>query len=270
MQATGNAIRTSPKRNPRISGGGSTAVPARGRSCWPWASRDVVTGPKATKRTCSQSARAMKSMAGSSVPHGRRISVSGASTRRSSPKTRLPPIGIWARLRNACMMAASTTAFRGKVVSTRLAGYAGLRNEFDRRMAEVETRSSDRSISERRDQTRLRNERPDWHDLVKPHEGELRENVAGHALLSELSKVYFGGYLNVRGNSPRERLNTILAGDTSLVEAVLSGFARPSNGTICPRTGRSYASESRIERTALRIHSWRVWKKFPRPHRPAR
>ena len=113
-----------------------------------------------------------------------------------------------------------------KVVSTRLAGYAGLQDEFDKRMAEFEALASDRSVSERRGHTRLRTERPDWHDHVKPHEGELRDNMASPALLHELAKVYFGGYLNVRGNSPRERLDTLLAGDVSLVEAVLFGFRK--------------------------------------------
>ena len=113
-----------------------------------------------------------------------------------------------------------------KVVSTRLAGYAGLQDEFDKRMAELEALASDRSVSERRGHTRLRTERPDWHDHVKPHEGELRDNMASPALLHELAKVYFGGYLNVRGNSPRERLDTLLAGDVSLVEAVLFGFRK--------------------------------------------
>lgn len=113
-----------------------------------------------------------------------------------------------------------------KVVSTRLAGHAGLRDEYDRRMAEFEARASDRSVSERRGHARLQDEQPDWHDHVKPYEGELRENAARPALLSELAKVYFGGYLNVRGSSPGERLNRLLAGDTSLVEAVLFAFRK--------------------------------------------
>ena len=72
----------------------------------------------------------------------------------------------------------------------------------------------------------LQTERPDWHDHVKPHEHELRGNMARPQLLHELAKVYFGGYLNVRGNSPRDRLNALLAGDEGLVDAVLSGFRK--------------------------------------------
>ena len=113
-----------------------------------------------------------------------------------------------------------------EVVSTRLAGYAGLQDVFGKRMAELEALTSERSVSKRHGNTRLRTEPPDWHDHVKPHEGDLRENMASPALLYELAKVYFGGYLNVRGNSPRERLNTLLASDVSLVEAALFGFRK--------------------------------------------
>ena len=113
-----------------------------------------------------------------------------------------------------------------EAVSTRLVGSARLNDTFDRRMAELDARTSDRDIPKPRAQARLRTERPDWHDHVKPHEDELRGNMARPQLLHELAKVYFGGYLNVRGNSPRDRLNALLAGDESLVDAVLSGFRK--------------------------------------------
>ena len=113
-----------------------------------------------------------------------------------------------------------------EVVSRRLAGYDGLQDLFDKRIAELEKVASDGSASERRSQAQLRTERPNWHRHVKPHEEELLGNRARPALLYELAKVYFGGYLNVRGNSPRERLNALLAGDVSLVEAVLFGFRK--------------------------------------------
>ncbi len=115
-----------------------------------------------------------------------------------------------------------------KVVSRRLSRNAGLRDALDTRMAELEALASDENISERSANSHIRTERPDWHDHVKPHEDELRGNTARRELLHELATAYFGGYLNVRGDSPRDRLNALLADDASLVEAVLSGF----RGTI--------------------------------------
>ena len=113
-----------------------------------------------------------------------------------------------------------------EALSTRLVGFARLSHAFDMRMVELEARTSDRDRSKPRSQARSRTERPDWHDHVKPHEDELRGNMAKPQLLHELAKVYFGGYLNVRGNSPKDRLNALLAGDEGLVDAVLSGFRK--------------------------------------------
>ncbi len=113
-----------------------------------------------------------------------------------------------------------------EVVSARLVGVARLSDAFDRRMVELEARPSAGDISKPRAQPPLRAERPDWHDNVKPHEDELRGNLARPQLLHELAKVYFGGYLNVRGKSPRDRLNALLADDEGLVDAVLSGFRK--------------------------------------------
>ncbi len=113
-----------------------------------------------------------------------------------------------------------------EVVSGRLAGYPGLRDVFDKRIAELETRTSAGNASGRRRQVQLGAEQPNWHDHVKPHEDELLGNRASPALLDELAQVYFGGYFNVRGSSPRERLHALLAGAVSLVEAVLFGFRK--------------------------------------------
>ena len=113
-----------------------------------------------------------------------------------------------------------------EAVSMRLVGFARLSDAFDRRMAELEARTSDRDSSKPRAQAPLRTERPDWHEHLKPHEDELRGKMARPRLLHQLAEVYFGAYLNVRGNSPRDRLNALLAGDQGLVDAVLSGFRK--------------------------------------------
>ena len=129
-------------------------------------------------------------------------------------------------------------------VSGRLAGVARLNDAFDRRMVELEARTSDGSSSRPRAPARSPTERPDWHDHVKPHEDELRGNTARPQLLHELAKVYFGGYLNVRGNAPRDRLNALLAGDEDLIDAVLSGFRRTTDRDDLP-------SDTRVIRLGL-------------------
>ena len=113
-----------------------------------------------------------------------------------------------------------------EVALQRLAGHADLQNALDRKVAELETPAFDESASGRRSQVPPRSERPNWHAIVKPHEDDLRGNRAAPALLYELATTYFGGYVNVRGNSPRARLDALLDGDTGLVEAVLVGFRK--------------------------------------------
>ena len=113
-----------------------------------------------------------------------------------------------------------------EVALKRLAGHADLLNAFDRKFAELEAPAFDESVSGRRSQAHSRSDRPNWHAKVKPHKDELLGNRAVPALLHELAKAYFGGYLNVRGRSPRERLDALLDGDTGLVEAVLVGFRK--------------------------------------------
>ena len=120
-------------------------------------------------------------------------------------------------------------------VSKRLARFARLNDAFEGRMDELEAPTSNRDISRPPvEARRSRTERPDWHDHVKPHADELHANTARPRLLHELAKVYFGGYLNVRGQSPRDRLNALLAHDESLVDAVLSGFRKTIDRSDLP------------------------------------
>ncbi len=136
-----------------------------------------------------------------------------------------------------------------EAVSRHLVGFTRLSDAFDRRMVELEARTSDRDSSSPRAQARLQTERPDWRDHVKPHEDELRGNTGRPQLLHELATVYFGGYINVRGKSPRDRLNALLAGDEGLVDAVLSGFRKTIDRDDLP-------SDTRVIRlgTANRTH----------------
>lgn len=126
-----------------------------------------------------------------------------------------------------------------ETVSTRLAGFGRLRDAFDRRMVELEARTSDGDSSSPRARARVQTERPDWRDHVKPHEDELRGNTGRPQLLHELATVYFGGYINVRGESPRDRLNALLAGDDDLVDAVLSGFRKTIDRDDLPSDTRA-------------------------------
>ena len=115
------------------------------------------------------------------------------------------------------------------VVLKRLAARSGFQERYDKALEALQGLDERRrSIAVQDTESRSRADYPDWHDHVKPKQVDLRENRASPNLLRELAIVYLGGYSNVRGNTPRERLGNLLRDDDCLVEDVLAGF----RGTI--------------------------------------
>ncbi len=63
-----------------------------------------------------------------------------------------------------------------------------------------------------------------WHAEVKPMQKDLRENRGHPNVLHDLATAYYGGYRNVEGNTPEERLENLLGKDKELVQSVLQAF----------------------------------------------
>ncbi len=72
-------------------------------------------------------------------------------------------------------------------------------------------------------QERKRRER---RNRVKEQERSLRENCASPQLLHFLAKGYLGGFGDISGATPRERLADLLDGDEALLRLVLKSFRR--------------------------------------------
>lgn len=121
-----------------------------------------------------------------------------------------------------------------RAVSGRLADNTKLRKIFDDTMAGFEGLSANQKVHDTEAQRNERNEQRKWRDFLKPHEDELRENKAKSELLHNLSKAYFDVYIDLRGDTPRDRLNNLLGNDESLVEAVLCGFRGSVDRTDLP------------------------------------
>ena len=64
----------------------------------------------------------------------------------------------------------------------------------------------------------------EWRDRVKSQESELRECRGQPELLYPLAVTYFGGYSDIQGSTPRQRLQDLLGDDQDLVEVVLESF----------------------------------------------
>ena len=67
-------------------------------------------------------------------------------------------------------------------------------------------------------------QRKERHENVKAQEALLRKNRASPQLLFFLAKGYLGGFGDIRGATPWERLQDLLDGDKELAHAVLQSF----------------------------------------------
>ena len=95
------------------------------------------------------------------------------------------------------------------------------RNQFSER-TKKHLKNYDHRFRERvAEQRRKRRER---HYQVKEQESSLRENRASPPLLFFLAKGYLGGFGDVRGATPQDRLRDLLDDDEALVQVVLQSF----------------------------------------------
>ncbi len=110
-----------------------------------------------------------------------------------------------------------------EVVERRIAEHVVLKKAFIEMLRQLEeSRGLDREHRETQETQENQLQRQ-WCDRVTPHEAELRENRGQPALLYDLAKVYLGGFVDVPGKIPQDRLRNLLD-DDYLIEAVLDGF----------------------------------------------
>ncbi len=110
-----------------------------------------------------------------------------------------------------------------EVVERRIVEHVVLKKAFMERLRELEKHDAFERDSQDTQETRENQLQRQWRDRVTPHEAELRENRGQPALLYDLAKVYLGCFVDVRGDTPRDRLRSLLDND-DLIEAVLDGF----------------------------------------------
>ena len=118
-----------------------------------------------------------------------------------------------------------------EAVGRRIAGHPRLNSLYgellDARIARLEDtrRIRDRHAQRVRDrEAQIEKQRGKWSEDVKPHEELLRENRARPGLLHHLAKAYLGGYREVQGGEPKDRLRELLGADDHLIGAVLDGL----------------------------------------------
>ncbi|MCY4611427.1 MAG: hypothetical protein OXC38_07010 [Gammaproteobacteria bacterium] len=84
-------------------------------------------------------------------------------------------------------------------------------------------------------------EREQWHQnwvaTVQAHETELRENRGPLGLLYNLALAYEGGFYDVAGDQPLERIRNLLDRDPHLVQLVLESFKNSISHEDAPSVG---------------------------------
>ena len=122
-----------------------------------------------------------------------------------------------------------------KAVENRIGGNSELLNLFHKRIEHLKEqdqgrrKKQDSSVGAARQrqlkhQEQIRKRQLDWRNQVQLQEEVLRNNRAPPALLYRLAKAYLGGYRDLAGDTPLERLRDLLGGDENLIGAVLEGF----------------------------------------------
>ena len=113
-----------------------------------------------------------------------------------------------------------------EIVEECIRGKASLGPTFTERLSELE--ESDAVVANFRGRNEARKEEQrqewtEWRDAVRSRRAALRENRVEPAVLDQLATAYFGRYVNVEGDTPRERLQYFLV-DEDLIEEVTDAF----------------------------------------------
>ena len=113
-------------------------------------------------------------------------------------------------------------------VEARLAGKVVLKNAFMERLSALEESDAWQESYDADVESEEQQYQPKWRDAVTQAQIALRENRGEPALLHRLAETYFVEFGDVVGETPQDRLRSLLGNDRILIEAVLNGF----RGTI--------------------------------------
>ncbi|MDE0284283.1 MAG: hypothetical protein OXN26_07010 [Gammaproteobacteria bacterium] len=109
-------------------------------------------------------------------------------------------------------------------VEKRIAGNSSLINTFKARLDELgQAQAKERKFDDSQATEKGLRQR-DWRENLKPHQSDLLKNQCALEILSELAHVYYGAYVDVNGDNPKERLLDLLGNDEALIQAVMYGL----------------------------------------------
>ena len=120
-----------------------------------------------------------------------------------------------------------------EVVKQKLADKDALLLLFKKRLAALEEIDVQEKCILESENTEKDTQRRKWRDNVRSCQAALSENRCAPILLDQLASVYFGWYVDVKGDTPLDRLRDLLDND-DLVNAVLDGLRGSVNRSDLP------------------------------------
>lgn len=109
-------------------------------------------------------------------------------------------------------------------VEDRLTGNDVLLGMFNERLAfRKRSNAQVRHFREQGNEDR-RQRQKEWHNRLKEYETALREKRCHPMLLHHLAAMYFGPYIGAEGDTPLDRLRSVLDTDENLIQAVIEGL----------------------------------------------
>ena len=125
----------------------------------------------------------------------------------------------------AALNSSGTNRERMSYVKHRLEGKPQLLEEFNQRLNELKSTNRELEEYSRDFKERIRARQQNWRMSIEDESDSLRHNQSRLGLLNHLARVYFGEVRDVEGNSPKQRLQSLLGGDSiDLVGRVLEGL----------------------------------------------
>ncbi|MDE0153137.1 MAG: hypothetical protein OXN23_04620 [Gammaproteobacteria bacterium] len=92
--------------------------------------------------------------------------------------------------------------------------------------------------------TEILERQQEWHTQLNSMKEDLLANRCRRDVLYELAVVYYGGYGDVSGDTPKERLESLLGKDESLIEEVLQAFRMSINREDLPSVEEIFRLEA--------------------------
>ena len=130
-------------------------------------------------------------------------------------------------------------------------------SEEEQEVKEIDNQIKSEEIQQELDwQLNKHRKQAEWRERIKPQEEVLRNNTAQPELLGQLARACLGGYRDLSGATPGERLRDLFGDDEDLTNAVLEGLRKSIHRDDLPSVVEVIRSGTKNEINYLSLAFW--------------